>query len=83
MLIVALAAYSLGTSGGASGVPVSPAVLMAGALFAAAIFVAVETRVSTPLVPMTVLMDRMTAAGFAHFISAQLAEEVLHALMDK
>ncbi|EPX83408.1 putative transport protein [Salipiger mucosus DSM 16094] len=65
VLIVALAAYSLGTSGGASGVPVSPAVLMAGALFAAAIFVAVETRVSTPLVPMTVLMDRMTAAGFA------------------
>ncbi|MBN9670197.1 MFS transporter [Roseibium aggregatum] len=65
VLIVALAAYSLGTSGGASGIPVSPAVLMAGALFAIVIFVAVETRVTTPLVPMAVLTDRMTGAGFA------------------
>ncbi|MGB2202015.1 MAG: MFS transporter [Pseudooceanicola atlanticus] len=65
VLIVALAAYSLGTSGGASGVPVSSAVLLAGALCAIAIFVAVETRVGTPLVPMAVLMGRKTGAGFA------------------
>src|SRR5699024_461035 len=56
---------SLWTSGGASGIPVSPVVIMAGALFAIAIFVAVETRVSAPLVPMTVLLDRTTGGGFA------------------
>ncbi|MBK0328135.1 MFS transporter [Rhodobacteraceae bacterium F11138] len=65
VLIVALAAYSLGTSGGASGVPVSPVVLLTGALSATALFVVIETRARAPLVPMTVFKDRMTAVGFA------------------
>lgn len=65
LLILALTAYSLGTSGGASAVPVSPLVLLATALFAIAIFAAVEARASMPLVPIVLLMDRMTGAGFA------------------
>ncbi|WP_306153810.1 MFS transporter [Roseovarius sp. MMSF_3281] len=64
VLIVALVTYSLATSGGASGVAVSPAMLMAGTFIATVVFVVVETRVSAPLVPMAVLMDRMTGAGF-------------------
>ncbi len=65
VLIVVLVAYSLATSGGATGVALSPSVLGAGALAAAALFVAVETRASAPLVPMAVLLDRKTGAGFA------------------
>ncbi|SET98393.1 MFS transporter [Paracoccus homiensis] len=65
VLIVALTAYSLGTSGGASVVAVSPVVLLATALFAIAIFAAVEARVDMPLVPIAVLMDRMTGARIA------------------
>ncbi|OWU67254.1 MFS transporter [Marinibacterium profundimaris] len=65
LLIVALGAYSLVTSGGATGVPVSQAVLVVVALAATACFVMVEARVSTPLVPMAALMDRKTGAGVA------------------
>jgi len=65
VLIVALVAYSLATSGGAAGIPVSKGVLVMVALAATVLFVIVETRVSTPLVPMTVLMDRRTGAGVA------------------
>lgn len=65
VLIVALVAYSLATSGGAIGIPLSPAVLIAGTLMALVLFVAVEARASAPLVPMTVLLDRTMGAGFA------------------
>ncbi|GGO61425.1 Major Facilitator Superfamily protein [Roseovarius pacificus] len=65
LLIAALGAYSLATSGGATGVPVSQAVLVVVALAAAACFVMVETRASAPLVPMAVLTDKRTGAGVA------------------
>ncbi|MBY6161120.1 MFS transporter [Mameliella alba] len=64
VLIVALLTYSLATSGGATGVPLSPGVLMAVALTATVLFVAVERHASAPLVPMEVLLDRRTASGF-------------------
>lgn len=65
VLIVVLVAYSLATSGGVTGVRLSPAVLMAGVPMATVLFVAVEARASAPLVPMKVLLDRKTGAGFA------------------
>ncbi|MFC6489446.1 MFS transporter [Nitratireductor sp. GCM10026969] len=64
VLVIALAAYALATSGGAVGIPVSPGVLASGALIAIALFVIVETRVASPLVPMTLLHDRRTGIGF-------------------
>ncbi|WP_428925022.1 MFS transporter [Marinibacterium sp. SX1] len=65
VLIVALVAYSLAASGGATGIALSPAVLMAVAVMATMVFVLVEARVNAPLVPMMVLLDRLTGAGFA------------------
>ncbi|TRD15563.1 MFS transporter [Palleronia caenipelagi] len=64
VLAVALSAYALATSGGAAGIPLSPTVLIPGALIAIAFFVLVETRVAAPLVPMTLLRDRTTGIGF-------------------
>ena len=64
-LIVALGAYSLAASGGAPGLPASTAFLVSAALAATVVFVAVEARVRTPLVPVTVLLDRRTGTAFA------------------
>ena len=64
VLVIALAAYALATSGGAAGIPVPPGVLVAGALIAIALFVIVETRAASPLVPMALLSDRRTGVGF-------------------
>ncbi len=64
VLVIALAAYALATSGGASGIPVSSGVLIFTALIAAALFVIVETRVTAPLAPMALLRTRTTGAGF-------------------
>lgn len=64
VLVIALAAYALGTSGGAAGIPLPPNVLMSGALIATALFVIVENRVTSPLVPMALLRDRKTGIGF-------------------
>lgn len=65
VLAIALAAYALATSGKAAGIPISPALLMLGAMAAIALFVIVESRVAQPLVPMTLLRIRTTASGFA------------------
>ncbi|NVO57787.1 MFS transporter [Rhodobacteraceae bacterium B1Z28] len=65
VLMIALAAYALATSGGAAGIPVSSGVLFSCALTAIALFVIIETRVASPLVPMTLLLDRRTGIGFA------------------
>ncbi|MBY6121472.1 MFS transporter [Mameliella alba] len=65
VLVVALAAYALATSGGVAGVPVSPPVLMSGALIAILLFVFLECRVAAPLVPMGLLRDRAVGIGFA------------------
>lgn len=64
VLVIALAAYALATSGGAAGIPVPPGVLISGALIATALFVIVENRVASPLVPMVLLRDQKTGIGF-------------------
>ncbi|SFU21602.1 MFS transporter [Sedimentitalea nanhaiensis] len=61
----ALAAYALATSGGTSGIPVPPGMLMIAAFAATALFAVVETRAASPLVPMALLQDRTTGTGFA------------------
>jgi len=65
VLVFALAAYALATSDGVSGVPLPTIVLFAAALIGIALFVIVETRVSSPLVPMMLLSERKTGIGFA------------------
>jgi MFS family permease len=64
VLAIALAAYALATSGGASGIPASPGLLIIIALITITLFVIIETRTSSPLVPMTLLQDRRTGLGF-------------------
>ncbi|WP_243612535.1 MFS transporter [Shimia aestuarii] len=65
VLMLALAAYALATSGGAQGLSVSPTLLIPAAIAAFALFVIVETRARAPLVPMALLHDRATGLGFA------------------
>ncbi|MCQ0093408.1 MFS transporter [Roseovarius sp. M141] len=65
VLVIALAAYALATSGGVSGIPVSSGVLIFAALIATALFVIIETRATSPLVPMGLLQDRTAGIGFA------------------
>ncbi|WP_180899657.1 MFS transporter [Martelella soudanensis] len=64
VLVIALASYALATSGGTAGIPLPPNVLISGALIAIALFVIVENRVTSPLVPMALLRDRKTGIGF-------------------
>lgn len=64
VLAIALAAYALTTSGGASGIPASPGLLIVIALITITLFVIIETRASSPLVPMALLQDRRTGLGF-------------------
>ncbi|WP_288940127.1 MFS transporter [uncultured Roseovarius sp.] len=64
LLMIALAAYALATSGEAAAIPISPAVLISGALAAITLFVIVETRVAAPLVPFALLSNRTTGIGF-------------------
>lgn len=64
LLVIALSTYALATSGGAAAVPVSPGLLASFALIAITLFVIVETRVASPLVPMSLLRDRRTGLGF-------------------
>lgn len=64
VLAIALAAYALATSGGASGIPASPGLLIVIALITITLFVIIETRTSSPLVPMTLLQDRRTGLAF-------------------
>lgn len=65
VLVIALAAYALATSGGTAGIQIPPAVLISGTLAAVALFVIVETRAAAPLVPISMLCDRTTGIGFA------------------
>ncbi|MCA1243912.1 MFS transporter [Stappia stellulata] len=64
LLMIAVAAYALATSGGAVRLPVGPAVLIPFAALAAVVFATIETRVASPLVPMHLLRDRKTGIGF-------------------
>ncbi|WP_232281828.1 MFS transporter [Roseobacter sp. SK209-2-6] len=64
LLVFALSAYALAASGGAAGVPVSPGVLFTVALVTIVLFVIVEARVASPLVPMSMLFDRTAGLGF-------------------
>lgn len=64
LLMIAVGAYALATSGGAAGLPVGPLILVPAAALAAVLFVVVETRVTAPLVPMDLLRDRKTGIGF-------------------
>ncbi|WP_029059370.1 MFS transporter [Stappia stellulata] len=64
LLMIAVAAYALATSGGAVGLPVGPTVLIPCAALAIALFIATETRVASPLVPMHLLIDRKAGTGF-------------------
>ncbi|WP_217356083.1 MFS transporter, partial [Ruegeria arenilitoris] len=63
VLVIALAAYALATSGGASRIPVPPGALFSAALIAIVFFGLVETRVASPLVPMKLLRDQRTSIG--------------------
>jgi MFS family permease len=64
LLMIAVGAYALATSGGAVGLPVGPLVLIPCAALAALLFVVVETRVASPLVPIDLVCDRKTGIGF-------------------
>ncbi|QFT97668.1 Multidrug resistance protein stp [Roseovarius sp. THAF8] len=64
VLAIALSAYALATSGDAAGILIQPMMLFAVALIGVALFVIVETRVSSPLVPLRLLRDRTTCIGF-------------------
>lgn len=64
VLVIALCAYALATSGNATDILIHPMVLFAVALMAFALFVIVENRASSPLVPMMLLRDRRTCIGF-------------------
>ncbi|MEM5478133.1 MFS transporter [Pacificibacter sp. AS14] len=65
VLVFALAAYALATSGGAFGLPVHTGVLIAATVVGIVLFVIVEFRVSSPLVPMRLLSGRKTGTGLA------------------
>ncbi|MEQ8294818.1 MAG: MFS transporter [Roseovarius sp.] len=62
VLMIALSAYALATSGGA-GVPLAPGLLLAVAAAALAVFAAIERRAAAPLVPLALLADRGTGAA--------------------
>ncbi|QDY70584.1 MFS transporter [Qingshengfaniella alkalisoli] len=64
LLVVAIAAYALATNGGGTAVPVPQAGLIFSALVAITLFVFVEARVATPLVPITLLSHRTTGIAF-------------------
>lgn len=64
VLMIALASYAVATSGGVVGIPVPTGVLIAGSLAATLLFVLIETRVAFPLVPMSLLRDKRSSAGF-------------------
>ncbi|WP_422032275.1 MFS transporter [Roseovarius sp.] len=61
VLMVALSAYALATSG--AGLALSPAVLLALAVVALAVFAGIERRAAAPLVPLELLADRRTGAA--------------------
>ncbi|RNF33061.1 MFS transporter [Paracoccus methylarcula] len=63
MLVIALAAYALATSGGANGIPVPTGLLISGAVISIILFVFIETRAASPLVPMALLLDRRIGTG--------------------
>lgn len=65
VLVVALVAYALATSGGVAALPLDMGALILLALGALALFVFIERSATSPLVPMTLLMDRTTGIGFA------------------
>jgi MFS family permease len=65
VLAIGLAAYGGATSGGVAGIPVSSGALLAISMIAFILFGFIETRVASPLVPMTLLRDLRTSAGFA------------------
>ncbi|WP_367715129.1 MFS transporter [Nitratireductor sp. GISD-1A_MAKvit] len=64
VLVIALAAYALATSGTGVGLSFSPVFLMALAALATALFVTVEKRAASPLVPMALLLNWNTGGGF-------------------
>lgn len=63
-LVIVLTTYALATSGGANEIPASPLALICGTLVAVILFVIVETRAESPLVPMELLRDRTVGTGF-------------------
>ncbi len=65
VLVVALVAYALATSGGVAVLPLDMGALVLLTLGALALFVFIERSATSPLVPMTLLMDRTTGIGFA------------------
>jgi MFS family permease len=65
VLVVALVAYALATSGGVAALPLDMGPLILLALGALCLFVFIERSAISPLVPMTLLMDRTTGIGFA------------------
>ncbi|CUH47586.1 Quinolone resistance protein NorB [Ruegeria atlantica] len=63
MLSIALTTYALANNGGASSIPLSPDALIFTVLIAIVVFVMVEARVASPLVPMQLLRDQRTSIG--------------------
>jgi EmrB/QacA subfamily drug resistance transporter len=65
LLALVLAAYALAMTSGRGRFGSLHAVLLATALLGAGLFVLVETRAATPLVPLTLLRDSQLRAGLA------------------
>jgi MFS family permease len=65
LLAVTLAAFALATGGGRADVTWDAGWLLAIAILALVLFVAVEARSASPLVPVSVLRDRATGTALA------------------
>ncbi|WP_170766347.1 MFS transporter [Ruegeria lacuscaerulensis] len=63
VLVVALTAYALATNGGVSNIPLPPVTYLSVVLIAIVLFVIVEARVSSPLVPLEYLWEQRTSIG--------------------
>ncbi len=64
-LAVALAAYALLAAGGNAGVPLGPWLLALVAAASLALFLAVDGRAATPLVPLTIVREPAIGAALA------------------
>lgn len=65
LLAAALTLYALATAGGKAGPVPETTLLLPAAAFALALFVIVDARSASPLVPVSILRDRATATALA------------------
>jgi MFS family permease len=65
LLAVTLTFYALATAGGKAAVTPGAALLLPAAVLALALFVFIEIRSASPLVPVSILLDRATGSALA------------------